>query len=360
VKWISAILVLLIGCASSDLAQEEDDVRVDTRSKLARAQYDANVAFANSYVPRCTPGSGPRVLVTGFGRFMDIEDNATGRIVSELVRQARYPETSPPEAGQIDPPAPQLSVGRSTIVLPKSGSVQVCAMILPVYWDLAAVLIAKEAEAFAPDMILMNGVAGAAQPLWFEMGSLNRAQASMDGSDLLSPIPRVGQQEAKLVESDSESSRALYAPWKEMQAAAESAIEAESSVKEGNKRFGQVLQGTRLAGFPRSSNTYLCNNVTYVTNYLLDHPGESIPLLQASKPIANRLNEVRVTMRGDYRKTVREFLHWPSTLQGNHVRSARNVLLEVIDAALVANTQGKSKRGDNALAAPDMRGGDTF
>ena len=50
-------------------------------------------------------------------------------------------------------------VATTTIVLAGAGPVDVCAMILPVYWDLAAILVAKEIDAFRPNLVLMNGVA---------------------------------------------------------------------------------------------------------------------------------------------------------------------------------------------------------
>src|SRR5687767_12395000 len=148
-------LVVLAGCASDDDPSGTDDdneVKVDTRTPEARRQYDANVAFANAYVPRCTRSTSgrPRVLVTGFGRFMSVGNNATGRIVSTLVPSARYPETEQPPPGQVDAPEPQLSVGSTTMDIAGVGPVDVCGMILPVYWDLAAILIAKEAQAMEP------------------------------------------------------------------------------------------------------------------------------------------------------------------------------------------------------------------
>jgi pyrrolidone-carboxylate peptidase len=353
------LLLLLLGCASEG-ETAEDDVRLDTTSKLARAQYDANVEFANRYRSTCAATSGPRVLVTGFGRFMSIEDNATGRIVSALVPSARYPATKAPKVGEIDPPAPQLSVGTGSLTLPQSGNVNVCAMILPVYWDLAPILIAKEIESFKPDVVIMNGVAGGVQPMWFEMGALNEAQPSDDGSDILRPAPKPGQVNAKLVDEDALGSRALYAPWKEMQAAATEAIRKNADVDEQGVAFSDVLTGARLAGFPRRSNTYLCNNVTYVTNYLLDNPGRSVSLMRATVARAGRPNSVSVRLLGDYSRTVREFIHWPSSLEGKHVDAASQVLRSVVDAAIAGNKAGQSKRGDNGIAATDLNGGDTF
>ena len=46
-------------------------------------------------------------------------------------------------------------------------------MILPVYWDLAAILIAKEMDSFEPAFVMMNGVAGQRQPIWIELGATN-------------------------------------------------------------------------------------------------------------------------------------------------------------------------------------------
>src|SRR3954471_11666175 len=92
-------LLALTACSAdaTDPAESgENDVKVDTRDPLARAQYDADVAFANGYAAKCKKPEGstrPRVLVTGFGRFMGITNNATGRIVSTLVPDAKYPET---------------------------------------------------------------------------------------------------------------------------------------------------------------------------------------------------------------------------------------------------------------------------
>ncbi len=347
------------------MESSEDAVRVNTGTKEARAQYDANVAFANAYASRCgapTPGR-KRVLLTGFGRFMNIADNATGRIVSAVVPQARYPETSPPRAGEVDPPAPQLSVGRATLHLPKSGDVDVCAMILPVYWDLAAILIAKEVQAFQPSFVLMNGVAGGTQPLWFEMGSINRGAALDDGSGNLRPAPKAGEATAKLVETAGadELGRPLLASWQAIRAAARDEIEKQGNVRGGGVAFKDVVEGAVFAGFPRESNTYLCNNVTYVTNYLLDHPGKSVTLLRASTRVAGKPSSVSVKLTGDYRKVPREFIHWPSTVVDGHVAPAKEVMLRILDAQIAAlGTDDAPVRGDNDLADPSLRGGDTF
>ena len=80
-------------------------MRIDTRSELARAQHAAHLELALGYRPRATAPRRPgvkRVLVTGFGRFLRIGDNASGRLVSALAGLP-YPETAPPKPGAIDP-----------------------------------------------------------------------------------------------------------------------------------------------------------------------------------------------------------------------------------------------------------------
>lgn len=344
---------------------DSNEVKVDTRSPQARRQYDANVAFAASYAARCRRGATdrPRVLVTGFGRFMSIGNNATGRIVSTLVPSARYPETSPPPAGQVDDPAPQLSVGTTTIDVPGIGEVDVCGMVLPVYWDLAAILIAKEIDAFAPSFVMMNGVAGARQPIWVELGSTNRAAQLDDGSNQLRPAVSPGEPYARIVENAnrSEDAQGNMLSWRSVETAARAAIEAHADDTDQDQRFGDLLPDVKLAGYPRSTNTYLCNNVTYVTGWLMSHPGREVRLLRASPPLPGRVNDVRVKLRTDYRETPRVFVHWPSELADVHHAAGADVMRAIIGAQLGAMRSGDApSRGENVLADPTLQGGDFF
>lgn len=344
---------------------DSNEVKVDTRSPEARRQYDANVAFANGYVARCRrgPAQRPRVLVTGFGRFMSINNNATGRIVSRLVPSARYPETFSPPAGQVDDPAPQLSVGTTTIAFPGVGEVDVCGMVLPVYWDLAAILIAKELEAFAPSFVMMNGVAGDRQPIWVELGSTNRAAPLDDGSNQLRPAVGSGEPFARIIDnaSRSEDAQGNMLSWRAVESAAREAITAHADDNELGQRFGDLLPGVKLAGFPRSSNTYLCNNVTFVTGWLMGHPNKEVRLLRASPAIRGRINDVRVKLSTDFRSTPRVFVHWPSELADVHHVAGAEVMKAIIGAQVAALKSGNlPSRGENTIADPTLQGGDFF
>lgn len=362
------VLATLGGCAADPSSEEdpladESKVAVDTRSPLARKQYDANASFAVGYQSRCVrppDPDRPRVLVTGFGRFMDITNNATGRIVSELVSMP-YPETRPPAPGEVDPPDPQLAVKTTTIDLPGVGAADVCAMILPVNWDLAAILIAKEAQAFEPSFVMMNGVAGPNQPIWLELGATNRAAPFDDGSGQLRPAVGSEEQYAKLIESESEDARPNLLSWTAVAHAATAAIDAHADEREGGDRFGDILGGTLFAGFPRASNTYLCNNVTYVTGWLMSHPGQPVDLMRASPAKLGAINDVTVSITTDLSRVPRVFVHWPSRLADRHHAPAADVVRAILGAQLSASARGDlPSPGANTMADPELRGGGTF
>jgi hypothetical protein len=353
-----ALSSFVAACAADSASAEDDDVVVDTKSRTARAQYDANVAFASAYRAKCAPGTSgrPRVVVSGYGRFLDIRNNATGRIVSALVPSARYPETSPPAAGQIDPPETQLSVGTATIDVPGVGAVDVCGLVLPVYWDLAAIVLAKEVESFRPSFVMMNGVAGPRQPIFLELGAANKAMALQDGSSQLVPVKDLGP----LVDGGPEGQANLLS-WNAVSRAAREAVALHANEFDGGVRFGDVLQGVTFAGFPRSSNTYLCNNIVYTTGWLMNNPGRTTKLLRASKTERGRMNEIVFGLRNDFRATPRVFVHWPSEMDVRHHFAGADVMKAIIGAQLRASSAGdRPTFGDNANADPTLKGGDFF
>jgi pyrrolidone-carboxylate peptidase len=235
--------------------------------------------------------------------------------------------------------------------------------VLPVYWDLAAILIAKEIEAFAPSFVMMNGVAGDRQPIWVELGSTNRAAQLDDGSNQLRPAISNGEPYARIVENANRSDDAQgnVLSWRAVESAARAAIEAHADDVDLEQRFGDLLPDVKLAGYPRASNTYLCNNVTYVTGWLMGHPNKEIRLLRASPAIRGRINEVRVRLSSDYRSAPRVFVHWPSELAEVHHAAGADVMKAIIGAQLSAlRAADAPSRGDNALADPTLQGGDFF
>jgi pyrrolidone-carboxylate peptidase len=347
-------LALLTACSSNNGDQidaQEDGVVVDTHDPLARRQYDANVLFAKSYAAHChkEDATHPRVLVTGFGRFQGISNNATGRIVSALVPDLPYPETAPAPQGEIDPPEAQTAVKLATVTLPDVGDVDVCGMILPVYWDLAAILISREVDAFEPTFVLMDGVADTEQPLWLELGSVNRAMDAEDGSNILAPKPPSGQDFAPLVRG-GDTLKGLLLSYPSVQEAVNQAILAHADeTDEAGRKLSDVIQGVKRAGFPRAGNTYLCNNVAYVTNYVMSNPGKTVTLLQ---PSDGKKDSVKVNLSHDTRAVPRVFVHWPSTLADKHVVAGAEVMKAILAAQLVALGDPATAPvvGDNSMA----------
>lgn len=323
-------------------------MRLNTTSQLARAQLRANRAFAEAYVPQASPVTSsprrPRVVVSGFGRFSDKVTNATGLMVGRLLPGLDYPFTEPPVDGEVDVPGPQLAVAQGTVELPAVGDVDLCAVVLPVFWDLAAYLLLREIQAFAPQVVVMNGVAAPRQKLWLELGAFNRGKDSPDGSGILRPTSPM----VELIRGGPEALENV-ASWNAIALASADAIAERASVSYEGKRLDDVLRGVAFAGFPRASNTYVCNNTTYVVGRALDRPGEPIRLLESGDDAV----ELRFGTRGGTRPPTvsRWFMHWPSALAGPHLDAAADVLRAVLAAQLVELAEGRAPtRGDNALA----------
>jgi len=225
--------------------------------------------------------------------------------------------------------------------------VDVCGLVLPVFWDLAAILVLREAEIFQPDLVLMNGIAGSRQPLWLELGSVNEAVALPDGSDLLQPI----EAGAPLLDEApaTERARGLLLSWQEVRAAGEARITAlGTEPDDAGTPFGDVVQGVLFAGYPRASNTYLCNNTTYVVGYVLDHAGETVRLLEPSAPRPGGPTGIDLTFGPDLSAVPREFAHWPKELRDTHLTRGAQVMSSLIAAQLTATTA--PERGDPAMA----------
>jgi pyrrolidone-carboxylate peptidase len=361
-----AVAALALGACvapTDDVDSSEDDVKVLTNTPLAVKQYKVNLAFAKTYKPRCKAKASalssrrPRVLVTGFGRFLSNVHNATGEMVTRLVPNMKYPLTAKPEEGWVDPPGPQTVVKLATTSWPKSGEVDVCAMVLPVFWDLAAALVLAEIDAFSPDLVVMNGVAGSRQPLWLEMGAINHADANEDGSGNLYAVDGPVVSTA----AKSEYGRANLLSWQPVKEAMVAAIEehgdviaaADADGVVNETRFDEILPGVAFAGYPRTSNTYLCNNTTYTVGYVMDHPQKTVRLMEPSESkygsglaVMHKLNRSFVP---------RVFVHWPSELvhSAAQLDAGAAVLAAGIDAQLSAlknKDAAAPTRGDNAIA----------
>jgi pyrrolidone-carboxylate peptidase len=299
-------------------AHPPGDVILDTESELAWAQYQANLAFARSYRPRSRAvGGRPRVLLTGFGRFGAHPRNASGMIACRWVGRP-FLESDPPTAGAVASPGSQLAVIQETVSLAGLGEVEICAMVLPVAWDLAAVLVLREAEAFAPDLVVMNGIAAERQPLWLELGALNRAKRAADASAILEPRDPT-------IIAGAAPSLGNRASFSALAASAAAAIAAE-------KDLSTIAPGAVLAP-ARPSNGYLCNSTTYAVGHGMSRPGERIVLLEASHPRGSE-HGLAITLERDLSRVPRLFVHWPSAIEGDGLDAATRVSKAIVACQL--------------------------
>ncbi|MBK6698056.1 MAG: hypothetical protein IPG50_38610 [Myxococcales bacterium] len=347
-------MALLAGCGDgAGEAASASALVIDTGSEDARRQHDVNLAFARNYQARCptTPASRPRLLLTGF------VFNATGSMVGEVVPEAKV--SGGFRGGGVVAPATQLGVGSRLLRLPGvDADVEVCALTLPVAWDLAAVLVLRELDAFAPNFVMMNGIGGAREKVWLELGAMNAALVSEDGTNTIRPAGDPSKY-VPLVPSASadEYLRPNLLSWAAVQNAGRDAI-AKASRRGGfGVSFDDVVFGVTLAGFPRGGNSFVCNNITYTVGYVMDHPEKATRLLESSRGDAG----VDVRLSRDYSAVPRVFVHWPFEIAPSFVGAGSDVLKAMAGAQLGALARGdQPTRGENAAADPTLRGGSSY
>ncbi|MEO7094260.1 MAG: hypothetical protein ABI175_13475, partial [Polyangiales bacterium] len=92
-----------------------------------------------------------RVLVSGFGRFPQHGINATATLVCRLAGvEPPRPASVGGDADAVDDPAAHVLVADFTMTLPRAGLVDARAVVLPVFWDVAAIIALREIDAFDP------------------------------------------------------------------------------------------------------------------------------------------------------------------------------------------------------------------
>lgn len=335
----------LVACGNESTAVEPDDLtQVGTETPAALAQYDLNLKFIKAYESRCTviDAALPRVLVTGYGRFQGIENNLTGRLVAKMVG-ATYPTLPAMASAPFDPGA--LTVVRTQVLDLDGVRANVCGMVLPVFWDVAPLMVETESAAFKPDVILMNGVGPARTPLRIELGSANDAIPSLDGSDSLAPWDKssTGKTQAVVRSEPVGMGLASRLPFAQVRAAAEKAL---ASAGANDMDLPDSIRGVRFAAFPSNYLTYLCNNVVFVTNYLATHPGKRVTLLQSSTRRTSRV----VTARGGDATLARAFVHWPSLSSDSELAAAHSILRAMLGAA----TRDRNRAVSGAQVTPDL------
>ena len=164
--------------------------------------------------------------------------------------------------------------------------------VLPVEWGRASELLLADALATRAALVLMNGVAGARQPMWIESAATNARAERADVAGKMPEVVCVSPTETHYVSIDVGVAKG----------AADVAFDEVRGVVEGGTRLDAIMHGT-IVMRPRPENAYICNDTTWRVTRALSGTG------------------VRAG-----------FFHWPSELRGAHVEAACDVLSAIAKA----------------------------
>ena len=297
----------------------------------SRAQLDCNVAFARASSSSSASEAAPvgsarkRVLVTAFGRFAGHPQNASASIACALFdRSATFAPL--PSSDAPDDPVAHLQTIAGVVELPRAGAIDLHVLVLPVMWDLAALLALTTAARVRPDAILMNGVGAAEQPVGIEAEASNRAALRDDASGRVRPRGETGP--VRILEDVDEHRRALPLDTERVLAAARARWSLHAETTESGRRFDAVARGVEVL-HGRDANVYLCNQIAYLVDRALAFPHRALRLLRGSEH-----DGVDVVVPAALRDVPRGFVHWPSTLVGAHVAAGADLLRAMLDAML--------------------------
>jgi|GEM_PF-7111157 len=194
-----------------------------------------------------------KVLFAGFGPFPNTPVNATESMMRALAKH-----------------------GKQTIVL-------------PVEWAHAAELLLAESITTKATWVLMNGVAGARQPMWIESAAMDVFAEREDAAGKMPEVIRTTPTETVYVSIDVGAAKK----------AADLAFRKVRDTVEGGLRLDAIMHGATMMD-PRAENAYVCNDTTWRVTRALSGTGARAG-----------------------------FFHWPHELRGAHVEAACDVLLAI-------------------------------
>ncbi len=258
-------------------------------------------SILESFRPRPVAALAPRIVLTGFGPFPGVTRNATADLIRAVARVASI-ELEPCSFRARD-----FVVGRGMLRLPSGQDVHASLMVLPVVWEVAAGLVAKEARATRASLVVMSGVAAPVQPILVErIATTSRVRMA----DALAVRPRCGPSRVRELPVTLDTDRATVA--------ARDALKRESA---RHPRLSDIAQGAQQRT-ARHENAYVCNATTFTALALARR---AMRLLRSSaKPQGV---EVARTFR-----PAQGFVHWPSGTHPEHAEPCARVLLEITSA----------------------------
>jgi pyrrolidone-carboxylate peptidase len=264
----------------------------------------------------------PRVIVTGFGPFSGADYNISGQIVRQIFECSSSRPSDPCgttlSSSRLNPDDFGGKALQRRLVIADS-EVDVCLIELAVQWDVAAAIIFEEAQRFKPAVIVMTGL-GANDQLRFETQAVNRTQTSLSGyeengsfsGELNRPVSS-----AVVPEDDIDQIRDLT--WSTQDISTDRLI--------GEIATGELGARSVVEGLASTSNTYICNNTSYVLAATSTAEPGTVSLFGGNLTIQRLKSRPKIG-----------FLHYPDAAQSgplNQTREAgRRLLGRVLELEL--------------------------
>jgi pyrrolidone-carboxylate peptidase len=250
-------------------------------------------ALVESFRPRIGAGA-PRVVLTGFGSFPGVSRNATAEMIHAIAASANITMARPSFR------APELETGRGRITLSSGREIDLSLMVLPVLWDGAAALVAKEARATRASLVIMSGIAGKLSAITIERFATTARRTLKDAFGVR-PVRNRGASSACGTAFDTECALA----------AAREAIAKEAILATANVVCREL----------DATNSYVCNATAHVTARLASRGARVLRSAGAPEGIAiARL------------RAAHGFVHWPGELRSEQAPACGNVLLAMVSA----------------------------
>jgi hypothetical protein len=255
-----------------------------------------------SFRPRVAEARMQHVLLTGFGTFPTTPRNATADMIRALAESADVKLRSPAFRSE-------LAVGRGALALPSGMIVSVSLMVLPVAWELAAGLVAKEARATRAGLVVMSGVA----PLPAITIEGLAVSANVARVDAFGMKPR--HHPRRRVE------RRLAIATDDAHSAAQRALEHETA---GSVTLAEAVRGVDRRA-ERRDNAYVCNATAFAVEGLSRRGQRMLGSGQSAGVLVPRTFGRRSG-----------FVHWPGAIQAHDAPACGRVLLAMVDALMAA------------------------
>jgi pyrrolidone-carboxylate peptidase len=222
----------------------------------------------------CSAGgeASRRVLISGFAPFQTDGKNISGLVADALGNQTFFKSGMRISdmgtfsgAGEINdnPGEFQARATQRTIVY-NALSYELCTLVLPVQWDLAAAIILYETKIFSPHLIIMSGRDGKSHGLRLEAAAINSAlnapgfDTNGDSlGDKNQPIT------SPILPTGPDVSPNIAMTWKPAQLAPKVSL----ALNKMNEIVGTPASNAYVALPQQSadpSNNYICNNTSFV------------------------------------------------------------------------------------------------